>query len=135
MMFLGQTVGKDTPYSMYWTDAQADLSLRWAHGHFCLSCSGSFGFVSVLENRKSTDEEIVDKYCFYVRYEIPERPGGGDWSDEYLARIRKFPCLLWTSTVSTSDMRSQRRQWVPGWGLARIRKFLCLLYNSSIYAL
>ena len=47
-------------------------------------------FVSVLENRKSTDEEIIDKYCFYVRYEIPDKPGGGDWSDEYLARIRKL---------------------------------------------
>ena len=48
-----------------------------------------FFLFSVLENRVSTDEEIVDRYCFYVRYEIPEKAGGGDWSDEYLARIRK----------------------------------------------
>lgn len=40
-----------------------------------------------LENRKATDEEIIDSYCFYVRYEIPEKAGGGDWSDDYLARI------------------------------------------------
>lgn len=40
-----------------------------------------------LENRKATDEEIVDKYCFYVRYEIPEKSGGGDWSSEYKSRI------------------------------------------------
>ena len=50
-------------------------------------------FISVLEaqNRQQSDEEIIDKYCFYVRYEIPEKSGGGDWSNDYLARIRKSP--------------------------------------------
>jgi hypothetical protein len=49
-----------------------------------------FYFITVLENRKSTDEEPVDDYCFYVRYEIPEESSQGDWSDDFLSRIRKF---------------------------------------------
>ena len=41
----------------------------------------------------------MDKYCFYVRYEIPEKAGGGDWSDEYKSRIRKFYCILNTCNM------------------------------------
>ena len=55
--------------------------------HFSLNCN--YFSVSVLENRQATDEEIIDKYCFYVRYEIPEK-SGSDWSNDYLARIRKL---------------------------------------------
>ncbi|XP_060584487.1 uncharacterized protein LOC132740577 isoform X2 [Ruditapes philippinarum] len=47
-----------------------------------------------LETRKSTDEEPVDDYCFYVRYEIPEESSQGDWSDDFLSRIHLMRCWL-----------------------------------------
>lgn len=48
-----------------------------------------------LENRLSTDEEIIDKYCFKTRYEIPEEQTiQGNWSEDFLSRIHLMRCWL-----------------------------------------
>lgn len=47
-----------------------------------------------LENRKPSDEDVVDNYCFHVRYSIPEEGSQGDWDDDFMSRIHLMRCWL-----------------------------------------
>lgn len=47
-----------------------------------------------LENRGPNEEEVIDRYCFWVRYEIPEEGSNGDWETDFLSRIHLMRCWL-----------------------------------------
>ncbi|XP_052766815.1 transmembrane protein 178B-like isoform X2 [Mya arenaria] len=47
-----------------------------------------------LENLANYEPELIDKYCFFVKYNIPEERNNNDWSNDYLSRIHLLRCWM-----------------------------------------
>jgi len=50
--------------------------------------------VSVLENLGTYEPKVIDKHCFFVKYEIPEEQANNDWSNDYISRIRESLAVI-----------------------------------------
>ena len=91
-----------------WADAQADLSLRWAHSHFCWFCHKAAHLITVLscwfphyvaQHCRLKWEYFWKSACYFVRYHIS---GVRIWfCFAYLLR-RVFKWLYLHSTYKSS---------------------------------